>query len=219
MYSMGHKRWTLHHQNTRYMEEKTMTETTRKKIVVWEDDEMIDWTELHIIRASLDLKLHRFDGLEKHHAFLVDNGLIPGVSETENPSYFLGDKELEFVNYLHKVVTEAVSFTEKARIPGRKYGTKNQTHMFFCADVNPCIAVGAAIETYKNMDEALDEYGPYNALRIKNEDGSYVIIVPLIDYSMSTAYTHMTRLDVSADNVVTKRHDPIPLGGPFSRLI
>ena len=38
-----------------------VTETTRKKIVVWEDDEMIDWTELHIIRASLDLKLHRFD--------------------------------------------------------------------------------------------------------------------------------------------------------------
>lgn len=61
MYSMGHKRWTLHHQNTRYMEEKMMTETTRKKIVVWEDDEMIDWTEHHIISASLDLKLHQFD--------------------------------------------------------------------------------------------------------------------------------------------------------------
>ena len=29
----------------------------------------------------------------------------------------------------------------------------------------------------------------------------------------------MTRLDVSAVNVVTKRHDPIPLGGPFERLI
>lgn len=38
-----------------------MTETTRKKIVVWEDDEMSDWTEHHIISASLDLKLHQFD--------------------------------------------------------------------------------------------------------------------------------------------------------------